>query len=216
MPTKARPRALAVPLGVAALALAATATGCTSLAGAPTPTPTPTAVVDYQQQANDNWWNLWMVDYPDAVRPDVEVVREVTQAEWAYALADCMAASGYPDTDAGPEGGIGITHAPEGQREAQLVALYVCHAQYPMAEKYLRPFTPEQLGELYDYWTGDLTDCLVSSGFVPTEEPPSRETFIQEADSVSWTPLNGLADAVDESEFGRIAAACPRYPDYIY
>jgi len=189
--------------------------GCTAHT-AEMPEATPVADIDYQQQANDDWWSLWMIDYPDAVKPDVEVVREVTLSEWAPALADCMVSSGYPDTTPGPDGGVGISHAPEGQREAQLIALYVCHAQYPVAEKYLRPLTGHQLGALYDYWSGELTECLEARGFVSSDERPSRETFIQEADSVSWNPYNGLSDAVGEEEYAAIARDCPRYPDEIY
>lgn len=202
-----------VTIAGAAVVLTGMLSGCTAPASEPA-TPTPTVTVDYQQQANDSWWDLWMLDYPDAVKPDVEVVREIAPSERGQVMSDCMTVAGY-ETTLYPDGSVAYEHGPESQREAHGVAVYVCHAQYPLADKYLQPETPESLGRLYDYWAGEATDCLAAHGFISSDEVPSRESYVQGRGS-SWTPFNGLADAVEEDEFYTISAECVRYPDDVY
>lgn len=214
MTTHANRKLRLIGIASALLLTGAVFAGCAPARPATEPDPAPP--VDYQQQANDEWWDLWMVDYPDAVKPDVDVVREITPSERGSAMATCLSAAGYEGTIVQPDGSIGFALAPEGQEEAQAIATYICHAQYPVSEKYLRPLTPQQFGELYDYWTGELAKCLADHGFEASEEPPSRERYIQENTSLSWNPFNGMYEAMGEEEYFTIAAACPRDPEHIY
>lgn len=191
----------AVPLS-ALLILA----GCT--AGEPAVEPS-ARQLDLDVQAE--WQNLHR-EFPDAIQPEVEIVRRVDRGEWAPTIADCLNESGFPDVTADADGGLSFQTLAD-QAEQFAVAKYICVAQYPLEEKYTAPLDDEQLGNLYDYMTLVQTPCLEALGFdIPAA--PSRQRFIETyVTAPEWLPYGSLPrDVLMGDQLPDIQAACPEDP----
>lgn len=76
------------------------------------------------------------------------------------------------------------------QEDALNLSIYVCHEQYPPAEKYTRPLSSEQLGVLYDWWTDRTVPCFTELGY-DVGPAPSREAFLEDP---SWHPPSLIAE----------------------
>lgn len=80
---------------------------------------------------DDQAWAGVLDQFPDAIRPDVTVVRTVLPDAWNNAVADCLADQGFAATVT-PDGGVqsGVLSPP--QEESYAVALYSCQVSYPV------------------------------------------------------------------------------------
>ena len=104
------------------------ATGCTA---APTPAPSPTPSVDAEwQERVDARWDALAEQYPDAARPEVELVRYVSKGKQSFDYWEtCMHDAGWEQVSAA-NGKFTLGVVPEDQREALEVAMFVCESQY--------------------------------------------------------------------------------------
>ncbi|MEL0625928.1 hypothetical protein V6245_03110 [Salinibacterium amurskyense] len=183
---------------------ASSPTGQTSTEGAVT-APSLEEQLDFE-------WSTVIARFPDAVRPDVPLIRYIDLHEWAPVQAECMNAEGFPDVSATPDGGLSSGTIPPGQEEAYAIAAYVCAAQYPRDPKYLTPWTDERLGMVYDYYIDKLIPCLKGEGYEPPD-PPSRVTFIDGYDG--WSPYLGVV-GYTQDEWFHINEICPQWPEGLY
>lgn len=159
----------------------------------------------------DNAWRNVLTAHPDAVRPEVERVRLIDQADWTTIIPDCLAEMGHhvvPDAN----GSWSVKGGPGS--EPYFLAFYTCEAMYPLHPKFSAPMTDAKITRLYDYFLNSLKPCLEREGYeVPPA--PSLQRF-QEAYRTDggWFIYAGVADAsVGPEELARINRVCPQVPE---
>lgn len=164
----------------------------------------------------DQLWDRVLARHPDAERPTETIVRYVDRTEWAPTIAQCMLDAGF-DAEAKPDGLLAVNADGTGQDEAQAVALFGCSVRYPLELKYTDPFTDDQLRELYQYQTTELTECLTGNG-VDVRPAPSLEVFVQtHLTHEQWSPYQDLPNSrLTSEQITEIREICPELPEYIY
>lgn len=157
---------------------------------------------------------LWEESGLEGDRVDVDLIREVSDAEWLPAYADCLTAAGFPPEVSDSE--MVKVVVPEGQEESHALADYTCKAQYPRRLEYLQPLTPEQLSIVYDWLIAETVPCFAEQGY-EVADVPTRESFLEQyqGPETMWLPQYGVVGgevpmSVDE--------LCPRFPpqDVLY
>jgi hypothetical protein len=114
--------------------------------------------------------------------PRVSVIREITPAESEQVYTRCLQEAGWKQTS---QSGVEPYYdVPAEQEESFNLARYICYSQYPVAEKYTRPLTEDQLGILYDHWTSTTIACLEDLGY-DVGDVPTRENFLADP-KASW------------------------------
>jgi len=185
-------------------------TGCTAAQPSANPSAgSAAAQLDLDVQAE--WQNVHG-QFPDAIQPDVKIVRRVDRDDWATTIAQCLNESGFPDVTADADGGL-TYETPTSQMEPFALAKYICVAQYPLEKKFTAPLTNKQLGGLYDYMTLVQAPCLEAQGFdIPA--PPSRQRFIETyATAPEWLPYANLPrDVLMGDQLAKLQALCPEDP----
>lgn len=169
------------------------------------------------QSVLDESWKALQAQYPSAVRPEVDVVRIVTTDEWAPMIADCLSKEGFPYATAPGDGSIAWTDVPNEQMEAFDIARYKCSAMYPRDPSHQEPLSESQLDRLYEYYTGEMTECLISLGYdVPPA--PSRQAFGESYSTKPWLPFDSAyATAQDDPEaYALLEKTCPQVPDDLW
>ena len=157
-------------------------------------------------------WEQFHAEYPNAPRPDTQVIRNVDLDEWATVIADCLHDAGFPNVHADSDGGLSYETPPQ-QAEPFGLAKYVCMAQYPLDPKYTKPATDEQLGKLYDYLTLVQVPCLEAQG-LEVPPPPSKTRFIETYyDSPEWLPFAMVSEQAEANgTLDQLDRLCPQTP----
>lgn len=168
-------------------------------------------LLQLHQEALDIAWERVVAFFPDAERPQVETVRFIEMDEWAQVQSECLQVRGFP-VEALPDGGMSAGSVAPEQQEALHLAMYECEAQYPLDPSFRAPLTDDEIDRLFDYLTGELSDCLASHGH-PVSEPPSREAFGAgiRAGSLTWSPYEAVA-AETYTAWMDLNEACPQQP----
>jgi len=172
----------------------------------------------WQQNVLDGLWKRIVAEYPDATRPDVEVVRSIAPQEVGDVFASCFEDQGFA-AEALPDGGVLPAQVPEEQDEALFIAQYVCTAKYPIAEQYRQPPSEDQLRTLYEYYTGQLSDCLIARGYaIDPSEAPSLATFIETYGKVgAWSPYAIVVESnPTQDQWYETEKACPQSPPGLF
>lgn len=192
------------------LVAASTLAGCAA-APAP-PAPNSTGSNSAVQAVIDDAWAALQAQYPNAARPQVEVVRMVTTDEWATVMVDCLEDEGYPYATAPGDGSVVWSDVPDAQVEAFDIARFKCSAMYPRDPAHQEPLKESQLDRLYDYYSGEMTQCLTALGYdVPSA--PSRETFRETYATDPWLPFeDAYANAGSPEAAALLEDACPQIP----
>lgn len=157
-------------------------------------------------------WQSMHAQFPDAIQPEVEIVRRVNPDDWAMTIADCLQESGYPDVTADADGGLSFENLGT-QAEQFALAKYVCVAQFPLEKRFTAKLTDEQLGGLYDYMTLVQTPCLEAQGFdIPA--PPSKQRFVETyLTAPEWLPYANIPiDVLQSGGLATVQAVCPEDP----
>ncbi len=159
---------------------------------------------------NDDAWNQLLEMFPDAKRPDVEQIRVVSASEWAEVISQCVEEEGFP-ASVRADGGISFGSIPDGQAEAQNLAMYTCRVKYPVDPSYNLPLTEGEASFLYGYYRDTLVPCLSAHGY--ELEVPSESVFDDKIKTGGglWSPYQDLANISSEA-FQAIDAACPQVP----
>ena len=165
----------------------------------------------YQDKV-DSLWAQVHAEFPDAVRPETAVVRFVKPSEQSRALVQCLARDGFEVTEVeGTISASGVT----GQELPYELSLYSCRAAYPIDPAYEAPLSEAESRYLYDYLTGELTECLEKHGY-EIGTPPSFTVFLEstsngEAPWSPWSEVSARSD-LNESIARDLVRACPVKP----
>jgi len=155
---------------------------------------------------NEAEWRMVSSIYPAAVRPEVDVIRQVDDDEYMDVRVDCLVSRGV-DAARTTDGYRSSTST-----EAEAVSTYTCGVEYPVSVP--APLNEKQLGYLFDYQVQFAVPCLEALGY-EQDPPPSREDFISDRDAQTWHPV-----ANKSSVGGRLARAveeaCPSAPEGLY
>jgi hypothetical protein len=202
-------------LGAAAtllLTLGIALTACTGPSQVDSTEPTP----EIGAEASDQAWGLVASKHPGAERPDVEVIRVAQMDERPQLLATCMNEAGFPDVTVSADGGVMSGEVSAEQSEAYDVAFYVCQTQYPLDPKYNEPLTDDQLSLLYEYYTGELSECLHGLGYT-FSDPPSKQSFIDSYTTAPWGPwYESVQQVTSDAEYDTLVRTCPQLPTNLY
>jgi len=151
-------------------------------------------------------WQSVVSQYPDSVRPEVDLIRVVEAHERSAVQVDCLVARGI---DARVTSGDSYTYG--GGTEEDLLRIFRCAAEYPTRPE--PELTPKQVGYLYDYQVKFAVPCLERLGYVQAT-PPYRADFIASWPEQDWRPDFG---AVTDSKTSRaIEEACPTMPTGLF
>lgn len=136
----------------------------------------------------------------------VELVREVSDEEYATVQRECMTEAGWPPEDEGLS-----WSAPADQAESLGLAMYTCWAQFPTPLAFVQPYDMEQLDVIYDWVMDEAIPCYAEQGHL-VKDVPSRESFAGEyfATRGFWTPTDGLD--LGMNEIMELDEVCPRMP----
>ena len=176
----------------------------------------PNKVDESTQSIPDVLWQRVQDQYPDAVRPPVDLVREVDKTEWASVVADCLTKAGF-EAEAKANGLLAVSAGGTAQDMAQAIAEWSCTVQYPLEAKYTQPFTEVQLEALYEYQTTTLTTCLHEAG-VEVSAAPSLQVYTQTWYSgEQWSPYRDVAHSgLSIEEIYALGGRCPELPEHVY
>lgn len=104
---------------------------CSASDTIPTATPSP-AAPGPQLTGYDALWDSLLGRYPDAVRPDVELVGFVSADQLTTTLVSCLNTAGFPEAQLVDEA-IQVKSVGSGaRREAINVAMFTCQLQHPL------------------------------------------------------------------------------------
>ena len=160
----------------------------------------------------DQSWQRVSSQFPDAERPEVELVRYVDQNEWAEVTVSCLVEQGV-DAKVSTDGQGGYEMAGvEGQLLPMEIAIYTCNARYPTDPALTLPLTEAELDFVYDYYVNVLNPCLENEG-VEITEAPSRQAFIDTygASEGWWTPYEAVG-TTGEEDWNQLNRVCPQSP----
>lgn len=191
--------------------LSLSAVGC---APDPAGQPSPAVSTYSSEQVMDEYWDSIASSYPDAQRPDVNVIRKTTATELTTVLESCMHDSGWPDVKATADGGLDSGSIPAGQDQAYAISLYTCRASYPLEDRFLNPFSSAQINTQYDYLVNEAVPCLERLGY-SISPPSSREEFEDRFFSGGgWDPFQQVGEVVNsETGWLEVVTKCPQMPD---
>lgn len=164
---------------------------------------------------NDSWLGV-QSSYPDAERPEVRLERYVTLDSAPAALDGCMELEGFPDVEVRADGALDSGPLPAAQRQAHAVSMWKCMAQYPYEPRFNQALTDDQIKNIYEYYTGDLTACLEAKGY-SVSSPPSETTFVEGYYTAPklWSPYDEIAVASD-SNLADLYGGCPSLPGDLF
>ncbi|MGN8244244.1 hypothetical protein ACTHAM_001144 [Cellulomonas soli] len=142
----------------------------------------------------------YMLDEP----PQTELVRFVSQDEWAQTQIDCLAGEGVA-AHLGSQGGIEYDDVPTEQGPALREAAYVCAAEYAVD-----PRTQQQLPRVrakmqYAYLVSTVAPCVTGLGY-PVDDAPSEATWLGQyySGSSPWDPYADATATVSVGEADQI------------
>lgn len=157
-------------------------------------------------------WDAVVMEFPGLSRPGAELIRIISQNEWATVMAECMTEAGFPST-ASEDGGLESTFDAS-VAQSRALAMYVCKVSYPVDPRYSEAFNTSQLRYLYAYYRDVLVPCL-DEHEIESTAIPSEQTFVESYPSALWSPYIGVQPPT-EQEWLRLLRECPQYPDSLY
>ena len=139
--------------------------------------------------------------------PDVEIERIIHPDDRAEVHVECLTELGF-DAEISDSGGISTTY-PEDQFEARQEAMYICNVRFPVHPAFKLQYTEEVLEVHYEYYTGELLECLEREG-VEVDTIPSFEVFVEDyqVHDWLWSPVMELQASSD----GAVHTSCTEHP----
>jgi len=160
--------------------------------------------------ADEKWANI-VAQWPDAVRPEVALIRPIIAPDYLPAQVRCMSDRGWPARMTSKRGAeIGLR---EGASELEFqVAKYECQVEYPLLPVQSGSALPGHDRYLYDLIVNAHLPCLRGLG-VSYPAPPSFQEyldsggdyFIWDGLSLTWTASGALLTREEEE---RISDQC--------
>ena len=190
--------------------------GCASIApavpGPPAPAPLTDAARDsaYRLQLDLDWLPIAQ-QYPDAVRPDVELVREAAPENWDSTIGNCYRDAGFRPSGDAEAWQWSVPEGMEGR-----ISQYVCDARFPREGTLDRLLSGSELYALYDYNVEFLTPCLSLLGVPPAGQAPDLATFLQQSTTgPAWSPIAASDRRLTETDRRVNELVCPSEPAWM-
>lgn len=168
------------------------------------------------RESIDRTWDQLHEEYPDAVRPPVDI--QVTRAgqTWAGKVNACLAARDVPGVTVSATRGIFVQSGAAlwpNDSEAVDVAIFACTAPYPTTDELAELLSDAQLSALYDYYVTFVEPCMLGAGHRVTGTP-SRARFISDYYTrISWSPSNYAY--LGRPSVDALARRCPPKPAWL-
>lgn len=167
---------------------------------------------EYLDHVAEAWADYFNVEEP----PVVEVVRYVGSEEQQQIVHDCTIEAGFTES---PYGGF---ETPEEQLGAFKRAQYICYMQYPLNQKYVKPWGLEEKEKQYDWTVNFVIPCLQNLGYTIDDEVPSKAVFVDQYEYEPYFPFSQLEGQVSASNedfntaWADLENSCPQMiPDQI-
>lgn len=168
-----------------------------------------------RSQIFDTQWAQVSAQYPEALRPDVRVVRTVPDADWVGLVANCLSRAGFTVRSgtgrleySGSQGQTPIEYA---------VSSFACFSEYPTVGQASHHLSASVIGALYDYYREFVRPCLLAAG-QSSPPPPSRARFVLagRAGESSWNPYERVTvEVLSEQESRYLELRCPPVPQWL-
>lgn len=152
---------------------------------------------------------LWEERGLEGPPEQVDLIREVSDAEYMPVQSECLTAVGFPPEVSGDSY---TWQVPAAQAEVFTLADYRCAAQYPRLLAYSQPYTDAQMTLIYD-WVKDTTvPCYAEQGH-HVSGMPTLEAFLEQyrTSQTWWLPQDGM-DPITFEELEALELVCPRLP----
>jgi len=211
---RVRRRHRATAVAGAAIGVALLTAGGLALAAPPPPPPLPPEVeIELYEGGIEERWAELQARYPDAVRPDVEFERFITDDEESEVIAQCLREQGITVEIDEYGWNVEIPVGPqeyEQTREFEL-ASFVCEVRFPLSPSLSQPYTEDEIRYTYWYFVEQLRPCLQERGY-QIGVPPSLEEFrARWWTDDPWSPYRDVTES-DADAFMATADACPPEP----
>lgn len=200
---------LALGAGLVALLTA----GAIALVAPPPPTPLSQDEREriYVENVEASWQGV-LEQYPDAVRPEVELIRYIDGEELLPTLAQCLREEGFAarmEDDGSVSSFAGI-----GQDDDYEIASFVCRARYPVDPDQTQPLNDAEIEFVYRYWSEQTAACLRGYGVDVGEVPTLTEFRASYGTAEHWSPYAAMYqdDAWDWERIATVEKACPPRP----
>lgn len=193
--------------GVVALVTA----GAVVLTAPPPPPPLPPTeqYALYETRIEAEWESL-RERYPDAVRPDVEFERFLTDEEYDAVTLACLREQGIPaEID---QYGVGVRTALENEEEHR-IGWFVCGVRFPLSPNESLAYTEDELRYIYRYFVEQLTLCLENRGYDIAPAPSYPEFRARWWTDDTWSPYRDVAERDAETARATESACPPMPPD---
>lgn len=146
--------------------------------------------------------------------PDVEFVRFVARNEMGETIAACLGEVGIEaQASSDGTGFLILGNPPPSQGRFIDESIYACFAKYPVDPRYHVELSDSQYRVLYDYFVGELTECLREHGEIVADDAPSFETFKESYAQTGWSPYSQeLVLSLDDTRLNVLLSECPQAP----
>ena len=153
----------------------------------------------------------------DAPIPDV--VRWITEQDYAATMVSCVTEAGFEATLLGTQG-IEYGEVDADRAAAFSLAMWTCRAQYSLDPRAGLPLTDAQFRMIYDHETTTMRDCLEDHGIF-VDVAPNFAIYLERLRDEdegweAWSYVH-LAD-IGQTAWEELEADCPRgsVPDGLY
>ncbi len=152
---------------------------------------------------------LWEERGLEGPPEQIDLIREVSDAEYMPVQAECLTAVGFPPQVSGDSY---TWQVPAAQSDAFTLADYRCAAQYPRLLAYSQPYTDQQMTLIYNWVANQTVPCYAGRGH-HVSGMPTLESFLEHyrATQTWWLPQDGM-DPITFEEQEALESVCPRLP----
>lgn len=152
---------------------------------------------------------LWEERGLEGPPEQVDLIREVSDAEYMPVQAECLTAVGFPPQVSGDSY---TWQVPAAQSDAFTLADYRCAAQHPRLLAYSQPYTDEQMTLIYNWVANETVPCYAGQGH-HVSGMPTLASFLEQYRTTQtwWLPQDGM-DPITFEEQEALESVCPRLP----
>lgn len=188
------------------------------LAGcAPTVAPDPLGPerrVQIRQAILDAHWAGIVGEYPDAIRPEVAIVRPVSDNDQPILYFACMRASGVPASPT--DNGFRYSSSLGQSRLEFDLTRYVCETTSPSESEVVSYLSGTSRAALFDYQRKIVRPCLLSVGARSPAPPDGGPSYYLSAALAAWSPyVDILASNPRSSAVAYLERRCPPIPSWL-
>lgn len=182
-----------------------------------------TTQADDWQQGSDELiaeYRAYLVDLAGSLGledpPEVEMVRFVSNDEWAGIQVERLAEQGI-QAAVGGQGGVVFDEVPAEQVETVNLAAYTCEAMYPIDPRTQTPLPRVRAVMQYDHLVNTVLPCVRELGF-EVSDPPTQQTWLDQyySGAETWDPYTDVANSGDPADLDQVYEQCPHDAPDLY